>query len=169
MPPILDANGQEVPNVLQGSASYDFSTNAVNNFWIRLNGKNWQVQSDGQLAMPYNDQRNRIIWFNDTCSGQAYLLTPPTGDALRTAVFRTPHDGTDGPAYWAADSTTLTEWTHGSPRSGFDDEGLCRHNDGWGEFNPDQPTQPAVPVSRRGPLVAPVELDGPFHFEPVTN
>ena len=169
MLPILDANGQEVPNVIQGSASYEFATNSVGQFWIRLDGKSWQVERDGQVAMPYNDQRNQIIFFNNTCSGQAYLINPPTGAALLTDVFRTPHDATDGPAYWKADSTTLTQWTHGSPRSGFEDSGLCYHDTSWGDYTPDAPTAPAVPVSRRGPLVAPTVLNGPFSFVPVTN
>jgi hypothetical protein len=166
---VLDANGQNVPNVIQGSATYEFGTNSVAQFWIKLNGTNWLVQRDGQLQLSYNEQRNQIIWFNDTCSGQAYLINPPTGAALLADVFRTPRDGTDGPAYWAADSTTLTQWTTGSPRSGFDDDGVCRFNTGWGDYTPTAPTAPAVPVSRRGPLVAPTVLNGPFHFEPTTN
>ena len=169
-PSVIDANGDEVPNVIQGSASYGFATNSVDSFWVRLNGSNWRVLGDGQVELSYNNQRNRVIWFNNTCTGQAYLLTPPVaGDALLTTVFTTPTDGTDYPAYWKADSTTLTEWTTGTPRSGYDDWGLCRHDEGWGEYNPDQPTAAAVPVSRRGPLAAPAVFAGPFHFEPTTN
>jgi hypothetical protein len=167
---VLDANGDEVPNVIQGSASYDFSTNKVSNFWVRLNGSNWKVLSNGQVELPYNDQRNQVIWFNNTCTGQAYLINPPVaGNALLATVFRTPTDGTDSPAYWQADSTTLTQWTTGSQRSGYDDDGLCRHDTSWGDYTPTAPTAPAVPVSRRGPLAAPAVFAGPFHFEPTTN
>ena len=166
---VLDANGQSVPNVIQGSASYDFSTNRVTNFWVKLAGTSWQIWQ-GVLQLPYNDQRNQIIFFNNTCSGQAYLINPPvTGDALLATVFTTPHDATDGPVYWKADSTTLTQWTHGSQRSGFEDSGLCYHDTSWGDYTPNAPTAPAVPVSRRGPLSPPAVFAGPFHFEPATN
>ena len=169
-PPVIDVNGNEVPNVIQGSVAYDFATNSVANFWIIVDGVNWRVLNDGHLEVLYSNQRNRVIWFNNTCTGQAYLLNPGiTGDDLLATIFSTPRDGTDSPALWVADSSTFTQWTTGTPRSGYNDDGVCLHDESWGEYNPDQPTEAAVPVSRRGPVVPPTVLAGPFHFEPTTN